>query len=728
MDPLHKDQWSPQFHSNLLPIGRASEQTVAVSRPTAWAPLALSLMAMAVANPSWVLASSTVFTDNGAYHYSHTDAVLHVGESALAFIRSYNSNDTRGGGLGFGWTHNFQMRLTHSPDSQDLGLELADGETDVFEHLPDGSYASRQGTAETLVHTDDGYEANVEGQHVTFDVNGRMVAVQTGSQPPLTVTQGRFGPTQVVDAHGETVLSFTYGADTGTGARLLSVTDHPDLGRGPADPRRIRFSYDFFGRLTSVTDRANRTTTHTYPVVVSALTRIVDARGHTAVSIVYDAEGRVVARTDARGLRTGWQNTLAYTSTEGAMTSEERKLPSGLAPDWQPLETHVSDAHGWALTTSIRPGPNDEPEEYAWTWRDDGQNLTHTRTGGGTSAPEGALMDLDTRPAGSAALIVGDPHQAVPQPSCVTAPGIPARPSNTQTWSAPTTEYDPRTDLTVRIASALVGVTHAQLDPFGRPVAFQDAEGGAWQLTFDSEDRLTQVDEPSGLGTTIGYDEVGNVTSLEDSAGNKSAFAYDERDKLVGATWSAGNSAVYEYDERGDLYRAELRSATSGVLARAAYVHDGLHRIRRVERDAPELGPHTVQVIAFGYGDDGSCRAYRSISDVSTIGNGELPNSPTPPALPPEAENATTGVHFTGVSSSDGPAWFGFVRTAALFELVALILAAFAGLIVLGTRRRTALVRRSGIVGSVGIGLVSLAPGLMATLQLYQAWLSFPAP
>ena len=86
------------------------------------------------------------------------------------------------------------------------------------------------------------------------------------------------------------------------------MTDTPDIRRGQAEPRRIHFGYDFFGRLTSVTDRADQTTTYTYPAVVSALTRIVDARGHTALSIVYDAQGRVVARTDARGLRTGWQN------------------------------------------------------------------------------------------------------------------------------------------------------------------------------------------------------------------------------------------------------------------------------------------------------------------------------------------------------------------------------------------------------------------------------------
>ena len=152
---------------------------------------------MAVANPSWVIASSTVFTDNGAYHYSHTDATVHIGKNALTFVRSYNSNDTRGGGLGFAWTHNFQMRLAHSPESEDLGLELADGESDVFQPLPDGSYASRQGPDETVVRTDDRYEANVEGQHVTFDLNGRMVGVQTGNQPPLIVRQGRFGPTQV---------------------------------------------------------------------------------------------------------------------------------------------------------------------------------------------------------------------------------------------------------------------------------------------------------------------------------------------------------------------------------------------------------------------------------------------------------------------------------------------------------------------------------------------------
>jgi YD repeat-containing protein len=432
---------------------------------------------MALANPSWVIASSTVFTDNGAYHYSHTDATVHVGKAALTFIRSYNSNDTRGGGLGFAWTHNFQMRLAHSPDSEDLGLELADGESDVFQPLPDGSYASRQGPDESLVRTDDRYEANVEGQHVTFDLNGRMVGVQTGNQPPLTVRQGTFGPTQVVAANGEALLSFTYGADTGTGARLLSVTDTPDIRRGQAEPRHIRFGYDFFGRLTSVTDRADQTTTYTYPAVVSALTRIVDARGHTALSIVYDAQGRVVARTDARGMRTGWQNTLSYTPSEGAMTSEERKLPSGLAPDWQPLQTHVSDAQGRALTTSIQPGPNDEPEVYTWTWRDDGQNLTHMRTGGGTPTPEGTLVDLETRPAGSPALIVGDPHEPVPQRACVTAPSVPARPSNTQTWSAPTTGYDQRTDLTVNVDRALIGATSTHLDPFGRPVVVPGCQG-----------------------------------------------------------------------------------------------------------------------------------------------------------------------------------------------------------------------------------------------------------
>ena len=238
-----------------------------------------------------------------------------------------------------------------------------------------------------------------------------------------------------------------------------------------------------------------------------------------------------------------------------------------------------------------------------------------------------------------------------------------------QTWSAPTTGYDQRTDLTVNVARALIGATSTHLDPFGRPVAFRDAKRAAWQLSFDAEDRLTEVDEPGGLGSTIGYDEVGNVTLIADSAGKRSVFAYDERDSLVRAAWSSGNSAQYEYDERGDLYRATLRSATGGVLAWATYLHDALHRIRRVERNAPEIGPRAVQVIAFGYDNDGSCRAYRSTSDAPTVAGEELPNSPTAPLLPTEAEHATTGVHYTGVLRGDDPAWFGFRSDRRAFRV-----------------------------------------------------------
>jgi hypothetical protein len=77
-----------------------------------------------------------------------------------------------------------------------------------------------------------------------------------------------------------------------------------------------------------------------------------------------------------------------------------------------------------------------------------------------------------------------------------------------------------------------------------------------------------------------------------------------------------------------------------------------------------------------------------------------LPNSPTAPLLPPEAEHATTGVHYTGVLSGDDPAWFGFVRTAALFEFAALILTGLSGLIVLsGCKTITSGFGTSGQVG-----------------------------
>jgi len=583
-------------------------------------------------------AQGDVNTQTGAYFYIHTDAVLPANGNRLVFRRAYNSNDPRGGGLGAGWTHNYQMRLTSpEPGSQDVVLVADDGRSDLFTYMPDGAYQPQQPTAESLVRLpDQSYRSQAEGETWTFDPNGRLTVVQISSEPPVTVEQGLSGPIRVLDAGGQPLLSFSYDNDPIL-PRLIAIADSPDEERGPVEPRSIRFGYDTSRRLSTVTDRAAHTTTYTYEGASTRLTRIIDALGHTAVTLAYNEHGAIASRTDARGLRTGWQSTFAYTlNTDGGRTTEERRVPSSYAPTWRPVTTSVYDVHGWLLSSTTTPDPGDTPEVYTWSWTPEGHSARRTRSGGGTPQPDGVPIMVDTRPAGSAALSVGDPAQPVPLGACVPAPEPPVLPRDLRSWSAPTQLHDPRLEAAVEPGAALQSASLVSVDEYGRLAAFHDGQAAAWHLKYDPEDRLTRIDGPVSFAVEITYDAIGNVVAVQDPRRRTSTFTYDERDSLVEARWATGTVALYSYDERRNVLDAVSGSSDGQIEERATYQHDGLNRIRRVVRRGSSVGAGMVEVTAFGYGDDGSCTAYRSVMpEQHAPSEPDVPRAEEAPILPP---------------------------------------------------------------------------------------------
>jgi YD repeat-containing protein len=60
-----------------------------------------------------------------------------------------------------------------------------------------------------------------------------------------------------------------------------------------SSPRELVFGYDASNRLSTVTDRAGKTTTYQYDGSTTRLTKIIDANAHTAVENHYDSNGRV---------------------------------------------------------------------------------------------------------------------------------------------------------------------------------------------------------------------------------------------------------------------------------------------------------------------------------------------------------------------------------------------------------------------------------------------------
>ena len=76
--------------------------------------------------------------------------------------------------------------------------------------------------------------------------------------------------------------------------------------------RAVVYQYDASGRLWKVTDREGKTTTFVYDGTSARLATITDARAHVALTLTYDAQGRVATQKDANGLTTGAATSILY--------------------------------------------------------------------------------------------------------------------------------------------------------------------------------------------------------------------------------------------------------------------------------------------------------------------------------------------------------------------------------------------------------------------------------
>ncbi|VAW42935.1 hypothetical protein MNBD_CHLOROFLEXI01-706, partial [hydrothermal vent metagenome] len=231
---------------------------------------------------------------NGNLNYSETDLVIPVSGCRLEFQRTYISEarsvytDT----LGYGWTHNYAMRLdsTNTMLSDTLELQLPNGSRVPFFDNGDGTYTPYAGVTADLVQIGSTYVITGFNQKVyTFDAQGLLLEKADPYGNVITFTYNLND--QLIQAgQGSRTLSYAY---DGLG-RLATVTDNLS--------RTVFLEYDAVnGDLTTVTDTLGLATTYEYSGTTHLLTKVTDPSGTVLEETAYDNEGRAVQQWDGAG-------------------------------------------------------------------------------------------------------------------------------------------------------------------------------------------------------------------------------------------------------------------------------------------------------------------------------------------------------------------------------------------------------------------------------------------
>jgi RHS repeat-associated protein len=349
------------------------------------------------------------------------------------------------------------------------------------------------------------------------------------NQHLLTVLEFNGRLTQYTYAADHALLSVTYPAGThdffsydGQG-HLIDI--HHDGGAQP-----ITFAYGPAGTVTA-TDAASGTTKYFFDPQGQPA-KVQDPLGHT-VYLSYDDHFNLVQATDSAG-----QNYTYGYDAKGHLVRSTGSLGQVTAA------SHAGPFNRLASVTDA----NGNTTQYGYDGKGNLQYTTYA---------DGTMESLAYDP-------VGD---------VIRATNRRGHPINYG--------YDTSGRLLSKTFADSSQVTYGY-DPRGNLTSTRDA-GGTTTLTYDPNDRLTQITYPSGRFLRYTYDPAGRRTQMVDQSGFTVNYAYDAVGRLAGLTSDTGaNIVTYTYDAAGRLSRKDLGNGT-----RTTYEYDLAGQVRNVINYAP---------------------------------------------------------------------------------------------------------------------------------------------
>ncbi|MCL5743328.1 MAG: DUF6531 domain-containing protein [Acidobacteria bacterium] len=483
-------------------------------------------------------------------------------QPALSLERSYNTESSRSGPLGNGWTFNLGETLTAPTDSEPgWVLARASGRIDRFaESIDSKGFVPITRTSDLLSRNADGtYSVSAPGSTTVRKFkDGRLLAIYDGATQRVALEYDSAGRLTAARSHGHGIR-FEYDGNS----RITSATDSAG--------RTVGFVYDDQGNLVQQTNANGQAVSYGYDGA-GRLSSIQTSAGQTIIEYADDADYTAVASitlADGSVRRYGTRNARDVVVTDGAgnatvFGSNSTGAIEAVTDPAGNRTSYVYNAAGQRIRTTLANG-----DVLGFDYDNSG-NLTGVTDAGGNrwsadyssgrlsriTDPNGNAYQFRYDAAGSL-LAVADPLGGT-----VTA-----------------TRND--AGLITSVVDANGNRNGFQYDSDGQLLKWTDALGGAWTYQYDGAARVASRAQPNGTAIQASYDSRNRLSAVS-SGDAGSAFDYSgvERDglnRVVRSTDSNGNQLTYSYGAAGRLAQITLPGDKS-----IAYEYDKAGRLARV--------------------------------------------------------------------------------------------------------------------------------------------------